>query len=374
MRIGFDAKRAFYNSSGLGNYSRSILLLLKRYFPENEWVLYTPSTKNSIDFCAEKNFEVKCPETALSRFFSAWWRSSGMTKNIQKDRIDIFHGLSNELPLKIQRSGAKSIVTIHDLIFLRFPEFYPLTDRHIYLRKFRHACNVADCIIAISEQTKCDIIDFLQINPDKIKVSYQGCSTRFWQTVTEEDKQRIKEKYNLPSAFILNVGTMEPRKNLKNLIHALAYTKNDTKLLAIGRPVKSYMKELQEIIIKKKLAERVIFLHDVPNQDLPVIYHLADLFAYPSYFEGFGIPVLEALVSGLPVITSTTSCFPETAGDAAIYINPEIPEEIGAATDRILENQTLKKEMIQKGYKQAQNFSDEAVANSLMTIYRALNI
>ncbi len=372
MRIGFDAKRAFYNRSGLGNYSRSILLLLKRYYPEHESILYTPSTKDSIDFYSEYGFEVKQPGTALSRFFSAYWRSINLTKDIRKDHLDIFHGLSNELPSDIERAGIKSIVTIHDLIFLRFPEFFSWIDNQIYLRKFKHACNAADCIIAVSEQTKHDIVNFFQVSPDKIKVSYQGCGSQFWQAVTEEEKERIKKKYNLPSEFILNVGTIEPRKNLKNLIHALVYMKNDAKLVAIGRPVKSYMKKLQEIIKRKKLEDRVIFLHNVTNEDLPVIYHLASLFAYPSYFEGFGIPILEAMVTSLPVITSSGSCFPETGGDAALYINPNSPEEIGLMTDKLLEDEVMRKDMIQKGHLHSQNFTDEAVVNSLMSVYKDL--
>lgn len=372
MRIGYDAKRAFYNYSGLGNYSRSALLLLQSYYPENEYYLYTPSLEKSIAFAKGKSFQIKQPANFFSRMFSSFWRSVRMSRDISRDNLDIFHGLSNELPSDIQKGGVKSVVTIHDLIFLRFPQFFSYIDNQIYLRKFKKACVKADKIIAVSEQTKHDIVNFFQIAPEKIIVSYQGCGSQFWQTVPKDKKNSVKEKYNLPDTFILNVGTIEPRKNLYSLIHSLVYAKHDATVVVIGRPVKSYMKELQELIVKKNLSKRVVFLHNVPNEDLPAIYQQASLFAYPSFFEGFGIPIVEAMVSGIPVITSSGSCFPETGGDAALYINPNNPEEIAILSDQVLSDLELREDMIKKGKAHVQNFSDEAVVHSLMNVYKRI--
>ncbi len=372
MRIGYDAKRAFYNRSGLGNYSRSALLLLQKYYPENEYYLYTPSLKDSISFVEDKSFQIKHPETSIFKIFSSYWRSVKMSRDIQRDKLDIFHGLSNELPSDIEKTDALSVVTIHDLIFLRFPQFFSRIDNQIYLKKFKYACESADKIIAVSEQTKHDIVNFFQINPDKILVSYQGCGSQFWQAASEEKKKEVKQKYNLPDSFILNVGTIEPRKNMYTLIHSLVYAKHEAKVVAIGRPVKKYMEELQDLIRKKGLEDRVVFLHGVPNEDLPAIYQNADLFVYPSYFEGFGIPILEAMVSKIPVITSSGSCFPETGGDAALYINPNNPEEIAILSDKVLGDKFLQEDMITKGLRHAQNFSDEAVVTSLMNVYKEM--
>ncbi len=372
MRIGYDAKRAFYNYSGLGNYSRSALLLLQKYYPENEYYLYTPSLKDSISFVGDRPFQIKHPEFSLFKIFSSYWRSVKMSKDIQRDKLDIFHGLSNELPSDIDKTNVLSVVTIHDLIFLRFPQFFSRIDNQIYLRKFRSACEIADKVIAVSEQTKHDIVNFFQISPEKIVVSYQGCGSQFWQAATESKKQEVKKKYNLPNSFILNVGTIEPRKNLYSLIYSLVYAKHDAKVVAIGRPVKKYMEELQSLIRKKGLEDRVIFLHGVPNEDLPAIYQCADLFVYPSFFEGFGIPILEAMVSRIPVITSSGSCFPETGGNAALYINPNNPEEIAILSDKVLSDESLKKSMVEKGLLYSQNFSDEAVVTSLMNVYKGM--
>lgn len=371
MKIGFDAKRAFFNTSGLGNYSRSILLLLQQYYPDNEYFLYTPSLKNSL-FFQEKElpFKVKQPGTTLSRIFSSYWRSMSMSKDLQKDKLNLFHGLSNELPSDILKSTTKSIVTIHDLIFLRFPHFFSAVDNQIYLRKFKHACKNADRIIAVSEQTKHDIVNFFQINPNKINVAYQGCGQQFWHKVTNAKKEEVHKRYNLPKKYILNVGTIEPRKNMYNLIYSLLYAQHDATIISIGRAVPSYMKELQELIRKKNLQHRVSFLHNVPNEDLPAIYQQASLFVYPSYFEGFGIPILEAMVSDIPVITSSGSCFSETGGNAARYINPNNPEEIAIHSDEILGNKHLQQDMITKGRLHAQNFSDKSVVNSIMEVYK----
>ncbi len=372
MRIGYDAKRAFYNNSGLGNYSRSALLLLQKYFPENEYYLYTPSLKGNIRFVENEAFHIRKPQGVFHKYFSSYWRSFHMSTDLCNDNLDIFHGLSNELPADIQKSKLKSIVTIHDLIFLRFPQFFSKIDNQIYLQKFKKACVKADKIIAVSEQTKYDIINFFQIAPEKIAVSYQGCGRQFWQQETEQKKEQVKKKYHLPDTFILNVGTIEPRKNLYNLINSLEYATHDAKIVAIGRPVKKYMKQLQELIRRKDLEERVIFLQGVPNEDLPAIYQQASLFAYPSFFEGFGIPIVEAMVSNVPVITSKGSCFPETGGEAAQYINPNNPEEIAIVSDRVLSDEELRGTMIKKGQLHVQKFSDESVVNSLMNVYKSV--
>lgn len=370
MKIGFDAKRAFFNKSGLGNYSRSILLLLQEYFPENEYLLYTPSLKDSISFQKNKLFKIKEPSTKLTQFFSSYWRSMSMSSDLKKEKLDLFHGLSNELPSDIQKSATKSIVTIHDLIFLRFPHFFSAIDNQIYLQKFKHACKAADHVVAVSEQTKHDIVNFFQISPNKISVSYQGCGQQFWQIVSEEKKQEVQKRYNLPKKFILNVGTIEPRKNMYNLIYSLLYAKHDATIVSIGRGVSSYMRELEQLIDKKGLQKRVLFLHNVTNEDLPAVYQQAEMFVYPSYFEGFGIPILEAMVSDIPVITSSGSCFPETGGDAARYINPNNPEEIAIHCDEIMSDTELQKEMVKKGRTHAEKFSDEAVVKSIMQVYQ----
>ena len=182
MRIGFDAKRAFSNNTGLGNYSRDAIRILSDYFPDNKYFLYTPKNYNNprLSFIADrKNTFIRTPESLLDRALKTYWRSKSVVNDLFTNKIDIFHGLSNELPIAIENTSIKTVVTIHDLIFIRYPHLFKTIDRKIYYRKFKSACQRADKIIAVSEQTKRDIIDFFSISAYRISVVYQGCNTVF---------------------------------------------------------------------------------------------------------------------------------------------------------------------------------------------------
>ncbi|SUX43694.1 glycogen synthase, Corynebacterium family [Chryseobacterium indoltheticum] len=207
MRIAFDAKRFFHNTSGLGNYSRDLVRILSKYYPENQYLLLNKNKSERGSDILE-NSDVTFIETSkgtISRQFK-------MGKDAQKEGADIFHGLSGELPLQWDKKPIKKIVTIHDLIFVRYPQYYSFFDRKIHLWKFKKAANTADKIIAISEQTKRDIIQFLKVSESKIEVIYQGCHQAFKEQQSDEFIQKTKEKFNLPERFILNVGTIEERK------------------------------------------------------------------------------------------------------------------------------------------------------------------
>lgn len=212
MKIAFDAKRFFHNTSGLGNYSRDLVRILSKYYPENQYLLLNKNkSERGSDILESSNVTfVETSKGTMSRQFK-------MGKDAQKENADIFHGLSGELPLKWDKKPIKKIVTIHDLIFVRYPQYYSFFDRKIHLWKFKKAANTADKIIAISEQTKRDIIQYLKVPESKIEVIYQGCHKAFKEQQSEEFIQKTKEKFNLPERFILNVGTIEERKNLFNL-------------------------------------------------------------------------------------------------------------------------------------------------------------
>ncbi|MCQ2330423.1 MAG: glycosyltransferase family 4 protein [Paludibacteraceae bacterium] len=333
MRIVFDAKRYFHNSRGLGNYSRDVVRLIREYAPNWEVVLMDKS--------------------GLSRSFM----------NIPP--CDIYHGLSGELPFTIGRSQARSVVTMHDAIFIRYPELYSPTYRWLFTQKVRFACKAADTIIAISEQTKRDMIEFFHADESKIRVVYQGCSNIFRQPVSAEQIAEVKKKYDLPENYLLDVGAIEPRKNLKNLIQAMAAAKIDLPLVAIGGHSK-YADEAA--VLAQQSGVTLLLRHGVTFADFPAIYKGAEVLCYPSIFEGFGIPILEAMCVGTPVLTSTGSCFAETGGEAALYANPLDIEEIGAQLNRILTNNHLRQEMVAKGTVQANRFTDEQVAKNLIHV------
>lgn len=369
MKIGFDAKRAFYNSSGLGNYSRSSIDLLTKYYPTNDYVLFTPSTENAIEFKIREKVKVVEPKLFLSRTFKSYWRTFRLAKKIKEHGLDIYHGLSGELPYHSDKiSNAKLIVTIHDLIFLRYPELYNSVDRKIYYQKSKYACEIADRIIAISEQTKSDIIQFFEIDENKIEVVYQGCNPIFHKKVNTKEKIEIAGKYNLPSKYILNVGTIEKRKNSLVILKAIKHAKSDISLIIVGGKT-DYQNELIKYARENALEEQLIIFNDFPFNDLPALYQQAEMFIYPSVFEGFGIPIIEALYSGVPVITTKGGVFSETGGFSTLYVEHDNVEKISESISKVLEDEELRNKMIDEGLDYVQKFNEEIIATNLMNVY-----
>lgn len=370
MRIGFDAKRAFFNKSGLGSYSRNLIQGLAEKFPEHEYMLYTPGLNFDLFEPKEPSVKVKGPVRPLHRIFRNYWRSFYLSRQLQKDHIEIYHGLTHELPYHFPKKHVRSVVTIHDLIFLRLPHLYRMLDRTIYEKKFRYSCEVSDRIVAVSRQTAEDIVEFFGICPEKIDVVYQGCNPVFNTEISLIEKEILRMKYLLPKSFILYVGTIEERKNLLTLIKALHFGKIDMPLVVIGKPT-PYLNKVIEFIERHSLIN-IIFCDIVQNQDLPGIYQMADLFVYPSIFEGFGIPILEALYSRVPVITSRGSSLTEVGGTYTIYIDPNNVEEMAAAIKKVLYDRDLQEKMITEGYQHARNFDPEKVTTNIMQVYKML--
>jgi len=370
MRIGFDAKRAFLNSSGLGNYSRSTLALLSHYYPENEYFLYTPKESRRMHDILSGRMKVVAPSGFPAKSFPWLWRSFLLSGDLKKNKLDVFHGLSNELPANIQRLKLKSVVTIHDVIFKRYPEFYKPFDRKVYTAKTRYACEKSDRIIAVSKQTREDLVHYFGIDEKKVSVVYQGCKPIFSALVRRDMKDQVRRRYNLPEKFLLYVGNIEARKNVLSIIQGLEKGKLRIPLVIVGRPT-PYLEVLNAFITEKKIRD-VIFYHEVPDHDLPAFYQMATIFIYPSLFEGFGIPVLEALTSGVPVITSRGGCFSEPGGESTIYINPHNPGEFADAIKTVWSNESLQQKMINDGYKHAMNFHDNIIARNLMDVYDSL--
>jgi glycosyltransferase involved in cell wall biosynthesis len=369
MRIGFDAKRAFYNRSGLGNYSRSTVELLSKYYSSHNYFLFTPSSENSIPFHISENMQVVEPKRFLSKRFKSYWRTFRISKKIEEFKLDIYHGLSNELPYKAhQKTNAKLIVTIHDLIYLRYPELYSSVDKNIYFQKAKFACEIADTVIAISEQTKSDIVNFIGIDENKIEVVYQGCHKSFKNEVETNDKIETARKYNLPENYILNVGTVEKRKNSLSILKAIHKAEIDTVLIIVGGKT-DYQDEIEQYALSNGIENKLIILNTVPVKDLPAIYQQADIFVYPSIFEGFGIPIIEALYSKVPVITTKGGVFSETGGFSTKYVEAENIEKLAESISLVLEDSEIRSKMITEGTDYVQKFNDEKIASNLMKVY-----
>lgn len=365
MKIGYDAKRAFLNSSGLGNYSRNTLNALFRFFPENDYILFTPEVKDRL-FLNYKRFKVVSPQNRIAKKMKSLWRSLFLVPQLKRHDVELFHGLSNELPKGIHKSGIASVVTIHDLIFMRYPEFYKPIDRKIYFKKVKYACHSADKIIAISRQTKNDIETFFHVPAEKVALIYQPVAPVFFE---KQNTSAIREKYHLPEKFILSVGTLEPRKNQLALLQALQMREIKTRIVFVGKQTTSYMADLNRFIAENEMENQVKFLSNISEENLVALYQTAILSVYISVFEGFGLPVIESMACGCPVVTSSVSVLPETAGDAAVLCNPAKVEEIAQKIELLLEKEEFRNEIVEKGKQRAEQFHPENYTKNLISLY-----
>lgn len=370
MIIGFDAKRANANFTGLGNYSRFMVDTMATYGNEHKYRMYIPKKcKNALydSLLKHKNVASIQPRSFLMKRCKALWRTFFIKRGLLQDGVQLYHGLSNELPVGIHRTGIRSVVTIHDLIFLRYPQYYHWLDRIIYNYKFRYACRKADRIVAVSECTKRDIVKFYGISPDKIDVVYQGCDPVFAQPVSAEAKARVREAYHLPDQFILSVGTIEERKNLLLAVKAVEQL-GDVHLVAVGKST-AYADEVKAYIEAHGLSDRIHMIHNLKFGDLPVLYHMAEAFVYPSRFEGFGIPIVEALSAGVPVIAATGSCLEEAGGPRSLYVDPDDVAGMVAAMKRVLGDADLRREMIEAGKAYVVRFDPKRLADEMNGVY-----
>ena len=372
MIIGFDAKRAFQNNTGLGNYSRMLICGLAQEHQDVYAVLYAPNMSGDykLHFSGYANISTRQP-SGFDRYLPDLWRGFGIAMHLTGDKVKLYHGLSHELPHGIPHS-IKKVVTMHDLIVWRFPQYFKRFDRIVHRLKQKHSCKNADIVVAISEQTKRDLIDIMHVPEEKIRVLYQSCDQIFWQPIPEDDKNDIKALYHLPEKYFVCVGTIEERKNQVAAVQALNLLPKDIHLVIVGRPQAHYYFELQRTIRELELNDRVHVISRADFEDFPGLYANAIGSVYVSKFEGFGIPILESMCCDTPVITSNCSSMPEAGGDAALYVNPEDPQDIAAKMRMLLEQPTLREELIAKGRVQREKFTQSVIIDQFYKLYKEL--
>ena len=376
MRIGFDGKRAVCNNTGLGNYSRLLVDVLAKRYPEHEYILYTPQFQPNSrlePLLKLPNVELRTPDTTIGRAASSIWRIQGLTSQLDRDNIELMHGLSGELPLNIDRQPIPSVVTIHDLIFKRYPKCYNPIDREIYDYKFMKAARNSSRILAISECTKRDIIHYYDIDPDKIDVVYQGCHEQFKRTPQKAEIEAVKAKYGIDRPYIICVGTIEKRKNQIMPVRGMRGLPDELDLVLVGRRT-SYARTIDQYIRQYNMGNRVKFINQADFADLPALYAGAFCSSYTSHYEGFGRPVIESLSVGTPVIVASGSCLEEAGGPDTPAVNPYDVEEWIATMKDLIEFPVGRKRIIENGREYVKRFNDLAMAEGTMNVYnRALN-
>lgn len=372
MNIAFDAKRITNNATGLGNYSRFVLEALTEYRPENRYLLYSPSIGRPElyrELLEHRSVQLHTPHRALAFLGGSLWRNYSIPRLVREAKVDLFHGLSNELPLGLYRAQrVGTVVTIHDLAFIRYPQYYKPIDRLLYRRKYGASARAADHVITVSEQTRRDVIDIFGVEEERVTTVYQGCSEHFAQ-IQPEEVAAARQALRLPQRYMLFVGSIEERKNLLLAVEALAQLQDkELHLVAVGRRT-PYVQQVLDRARRLGVTSRLHLLHQVGSTYLPGIYGGAEVFVYPSRFEGFGIPIIEALNAGVPVIGATGSCLEEAGGPTSLYTDPDNADMLASLIDRVLIDISLRRLMIDEGRSYVERFTPKRIARDLSQVY-----
>ena len=352
MRVAIDARKL--HDFGIGTYIRNLLRQLARIDHETEYVLLSQPTDLDVATQLGPNFRSvlePSPNYSLREQIHVPWV-------LHRERPDVFHAPHYILPAGVR---CRSVVTIHDCIHLMFPQYLPNKAAYAYARaSMWTAVKRSDCILTVSEASKRDILHFFNVLPEKIVVVYNAIDEHFWLTPPEDEVARVRERYQLDHQFVLYVGNIKPHKNLVRLIEAfdeLRHTGFDElKLLIIGDEI-SKLPALRRAVHRHKLHKHVRFLGYVSDSTLRVLYRLAAMFVFPSLYEGFGLPPLEAMASGTPVVTSNQSSLPEVTGDAAVLVDPYDVNSIVEGMRRVLTDSELADDLRRRGPERAREFS-----------------
>ncbi|MEK7501997.1 MAG: glycosyltransferase family 1 protein [Patescibacteria group bacterium] len=379
-RFGFDKETGLPNRVGSSEFCFQLLTALSIIDKKNEYFIYLPTNPASDMPKEERNWHYVV--------FSSikLWTLLGLSKKLFSDRnkIDVFFSPTHYLPLYVP---CPSVISILDVSYLHFPKLFKKKDLYQLKLWGRYSIGKAKKIITISKASKNDIIKAYGVSEDKVVVVCPGIKSEIQNSKSEtntklkmQNSKSLKEKFGIDKEFILFVGTLQPRKNIGKLIEAFSRLKTqdlrlktDLELIIVGK--KGWMYE--DILNAPKkfgIADRVKFLDSVTDEDLPSFYKNAICFVLPSLYEGFGLPILEAMKYGCPVITSNVSSLPEAGGDAAVYFNPESVEDIAEKIEKVISSEKLRQEMVKKGYEQVKKFSWEKTARETLKVLQELSI
>jgi glycosyltransferase involved in cell wall biosynthesis len=364
VRIGIDARKL--HDFGIGTYIRNLLRHLARLDSQTEFVIFCrPEDRDALAAVGE-NFR-PVPETSGNYSIAEQVRIPWALK---REGVTLFHAPHYVLPPLVR---CRSVVTIHDVIHLMFPQYLPNRIAFSYAKwSITQAAQRATRVMTVSQSSKRDILRFVDTEPDKIDVIYNAYDERFAMEPREEDVVRVRERYQLTDEFVLYAGNVKPHKNLERLIDAFALVRkrglDHLKLVLIGDEISKYT-ALRRAVHQHQLHNYVRFLGYLPEETLAVMYRLAGVFVFPSLYEGFGLPPLEAMASGTPVVTSNVSSLPEVAGDAAVLVDPYDPQAIADGIYRVLTDEKLRRALIHKGIARAGQFSWEQSVRRVRQIY-----
>jgi glycosyltransferase involved in cell wall biosynthesis len=372
MRVGIDYTAAVRQQAGIGRYTRGLIAALAELDHETRYVLFSAGRDPS-GRAWPANFRWRAlPLT--DRHLSLLWQRLRVPLPVEAftGRLDLFHSPDFVLP---PVARARTVLTVHDLSFMRYPECSskPLLD--YLMRSVPPAVRRADAILADSESTRRDLVELLQVEPERITVVYPGVEPHFCPGGDDAAVPATLARYGIRRPYLLGVGTLQPRKNFCLLIrayHALRQQRRIPHQLVIAGGRGWLFDEIHDTIRTLYLEEQVQLTGFVADGDLPALYRGADVFAFPSLYEGFGIPVLEAMACGTPVVTSTASSLPEAAGEAALLVDPNDVDALTEALWRVIEDSALRNALCARGFEQVKRFSWAESARRLQAVYYAV--
>lgn len=364
MRVGIDARPTQGRFTGDSTYWRGLIHGLSRLKTEHEFVVYLDSRLPDPQLPASESITVRFLQAASWRLWSGW----SFPNALHGDRVDLAH-VQYTIP---PRMPCPVVTSIHDVSFKRHPDFFPLKDRLILDIGVKQSARKAARIIAISQATKSELIELYHISENKIAVVYPGVDEQFRPMAREEACRLVREKYAVHWPFVLTVGVIQPRKNLPRLLEAFSILKAETDLphrLVITGKYGWKESPIEKLAADLNLTNNVILTGYVPYEDLPLIYNAADVFVYPSVYEGFGLPPLEAMACGTPVITGSLSSLPEVVGDAGIMVNPYDPKAFAVAMENILTDESLRQDLSRRGLLRSRLFTWHRMAEEMVVVY-----
>ncbi len=372
-KIGIDARMYGYAQTGIGNYIRHLLKYIFELDKENNYVIFLlPEEYDNFELPNERIRKIK-----VSAKWYGWKEQILFPIELYKENLDLMHFTHFNSPVLYFK---KSIVTIHDVT----PYFFPGHKMKSVIRKigfrtvFFSSVKKASKVIAVSENTKSDIVKYFKIKENKIKVIYEGADSQFKIINNNQKITEIKKKYNITKPFIFYTGVWRNHKNLVGLVKAFGVLKNKYKLnyqLVLGGKEDPYYPEVRKTWEKLGLEKKIIRTGFIKQEELPLFYNAAEIFVIPSFYEGFGLIGLEAMACGTPVVSSNKTSLPEVLGDAAIYFNPNNPEEMAEKMKLVLTDKKLYNELREKGFRQIRKYSWERMGRETMEIYgKILNI
>jgi glycosyltransferase involved in cell wall biosynthesis len=379
MRIGIDYTAAVRQGGGIGRYTRNLIRSLASLDTKNRYTLFVAGGWGEGDGLGPWPGNYRVRSIPLSdRWMNILWQRLRLPLPIQfvTGPLDLFHSPDFVLPPTRQ---VPAILTVHDLSFLRVPQYFVLGFREYLEGAVSRAVKRAYHILADSESTRRDLIELMAVEPERVSVLYPGVEPRFQQVHDMEFLHRVRSRYGLPEHFVLGLSTLQPRKNFDGLIqayHRMLATRDgepgitDLDLVIVGGTGWLY-KDTLALAERLGLGERVHFVGFVSDEDLPALYSLATVFAFPSWYEGFGLPVLEAMACGTPVVAADNSSLPEVVGGAGLMVSAGDAEALAKALASLLTEQSLRRQLIAAGREQARRFTWEAAATRLSTIYES---